>query len=290
MKAYSGFLVSLVVFGVLPEASSSFETASHSCLFRTAPASSIISPSGTYSQPKLPLQRNGSTKLQGTFLITAAAAADAFWKNSPYTAAAVVCGIKASAADFVAQRRHYKKRIKSGEDLDVVMNEDGSLSVKELEKVNLQRNMAYILYGSMYQGLAQEFIYNHIYPALFGAGTDLVTVASKVMFNMIFQTTLVTLPIAYMSKAMIFRYSLKEAFRRYIDDIKHHKLLVKFYMLWLPVMSLAFSIIPEHFQVTFIAMVSFFWLIILSSIANKAPIIQDEECTLVDGNTCNIDG
>ena len=245
MKLYSaGFLVSLVVFGVLPEASS-FETA---CL----------------------------------------AAADAFWKNSPYTAAAVFCGIKASAADFVAQRRH--RTIESGKDLDVVMNKDGSLSVKQPEKVNLQRNMAYILYGSMYQGLTLEFIYNHLYPKMFGTGIDLVTVASKVMFDMLLQTTLVTLPIAYMSKAVIFRYSFREAFRRYIDDIKNHKLLVKYYMLWFPVMSITFSVVPEHFRVTFIAMVSFFWLIILSSIANKTPVIQDEECSLVDGNTCNIDG
>ena len=264
MKAYcQGFIISLVVFGVLPKEVSSF---------------------------KLPLQRTGSTKLQGAFITTAAAAADAFWKNSPYTAAAVVCGIKASAADFVAQRRHYRKRIQSGEDLDVVMNEDGSLSMEEPEKFNAQRNIAYILYGSMYQGLTLEFIYNRIYPVLFGTGTDLVTVASKVMFNMIFQTTLVTLPIAYMSKAIIFKYSFREAFRRYTDDIKHHKLLVKFYMLWFPVMSIAFSIIPEHFRVTFIAMISFFWLIILSSIANKAPIIQDEECILIDGHACDIDG
>ena len=124
---------------------------------------------------------------------------------------------------------------------------------------------------------------------MFGTGIDLVTVASKVLFDMLIQSTLVTLPTAYMSKAVIFRYSFREAFRRYIDDIKNHKLLVKYYMLWFPVMTFTFSVVPEHFRVTFAAMVSFFWLIILSSIANKETP-DEEECSLVDGFTCDIDG
>jgi hypothetical protein len=52
------------------------------------------------------------------------------------------------------------------------------------------------------------------------------------------------------------------------------------------------------YRITFTATVSFFWLIILSSIASKTPVIGDddddddeyEECSLVDGLTCNIDG
>jgi hypothetical protein len=56
--------------------------------------------------------------------------------------------------------------------------------------------------------------------------------------------------------------------------------------------------VPEHFRVTFIAAVSFFWLIILSTIASKArpsdgenePITtKDDDCPLVDGQICDIE-
>ena len=280
MKTSLYVFKAFAIFVFLPMVSS-FQASSPSLL----PRSSVHQ-----FQPKLQsVRKKESMKLQSTFLTTAAAAVDTFWKNSPYAAAALVCGVKACVADFVAQRRHFNKRVENGEVLmDIFMNEEGLLSVKKPKKISLQRNVAYVLYGSVYQGLAQEFIFNHIYPILFGVGTDVVTVLSKVMFNLLFQTTLVTLPIAYMSKAMVFRYSFKEAFRRYVHDIKNHKLLVKFYLLWFPVNSMAFSIIPEHFRVTFIAMASFFWLIILSSIANETPINKDQESSIVDGKTVSI--
>jgi hypothetical protein len=229
---------------------------------------------------------------QSAFLSTAVATIDTFWKTSPYAAAAVTCGFKASAADIVAQKRQYKQRADELKEEAQVrdLNKEETQEMKMEKKTDLQRNVAYILYGALYQGLAQEFIYNHLYPVLFGAGTDIRTVLSKVCFDLLIQTTIVTLPIAYMSKALIYRYSFQEALRRYTDDIKNHGLLVKYFSLWGPVQCITFSIIPEHFRVTFIACISFFWIIILSSIASKTPVTDDDgECSLLDGQTCNTD-
>jgi hypothetical protein len=244
-------------------------------------------PAGQYSYQYSHVQES-KTRLQSAFLSTAIATLDTFWKTSPYAAAAITCGFKASAADIVAQKRQYKQR--ADELKEEAQVRDSNREEKQEMKTDLQRNVAYILYGALYQGLAQEFIYNHLYPVLFGTGTDVRTVLSKVLFDLLIQTTIVTLPIAYMSKALIYRYSFREAFRRYSDDIKNHGLLVKYFSLWGPVQCVTFSIIPEHFRVTFIACVSFFWLIILSSIASKTPITRDEECSLVDGQAYNIDG
>ena len=119
----------------------------------------------------------------------AVAMMDAFWKNSPYTAAALICGIKASLADFVAQKRQYKKRASGipikeiSEDLFVDNNENNDdnddanidsngnekiISIelnpndslknyaslmKEPKKMEWQRNFAYIVYGALYQGM-----------------------------------------------------------------------------------------------------------------------------------------
>ena len=225
-----------------------------------------------------------ATTLNAAGFSSALAVADAFWQNSPYAAAALTCGFKASAADLVAQGRGYQTREGSSKKaLDDIADET-------TKTADWRQNLAFLLYGAVYQGIAQEFIYNHMYPFLFGAGVGLQTVLCKVSFDLLIQTTLLTLPIAYMSKAIIYQYSFTEAFRRYIDDIKHHGLLTKYYSLWGPVQCITFSIVPVHYRVTFIAFVSFFWLIVLSSIASKRPVAKADECSLVDGQTCNIDG
>lgn len=220
------------------------------------------------------------------------AAIDALFQASPYTTAAITCGIKASSADWVAQKRQFRKRDRT------------ILSVDDTGKTDVKRNVAFLLYGAIYQGMAQEFIYNGLYPSIFGSGTSVSIVLSKVAFDLLVQSTLVALPIAYLTKALVYNYSAKEALRRYRDDVLDHGLLIKYFMLWGPVQCITFSIIPEHYRITFIACVSFFWLIILSTISSKLPKIRAPPkviekvtakaefpvCELVDGMTCNIDG
>lgn len=117
--------------------------------------------------------------------------------------------------------------------------------------------------------LVSQYIYNHLYPIWFGAGTSAGIVLKKVLFDLLIQTTLVTLPIAYLTKAMIFRHSAKQGLKRYWHDVKENGLLTKYFLLWGPVQSVTFSLVPEHLRVSFIAVVSFFWLIILSSVSAR---------------------
>lgn len=230
------------------------------------------------------------TKLNASVIAGAVAIVDTFWQTSPYAAAALTCGFKASAADLVAQKRQYKKR---EEENQIAYAADGAAAVElPMPMADYKRNFSYLLYGALYQGVTQEFVYNHLYPFWFGTGTTIGVVLSKVLFDLCVQTTLITLPIAYFSKALIYGYSFKEAIRRYIDDIVNHGLLKKYFCLWGPVQCVTFSVVPEHWRVTFIAFVSFFWLIILSSIASKMPKPSNDDgfCELVDGQTCKIDG
>mmetsp|Transcript_13929 Transcript_13929/g.33678 ORF Transcript_13929/g.33678 Transcript_13929/m.33678 type:complete len:227 (+) Transcript_13929:331-1011(+) len=196
---------------------------------------------------------------------------DAFFRTSPYAAAAMVCGMKGVCADFVAQKHQLKQRRENGEGLNVKMNRDGSLVAKLVPKIDLKRSVSFLIYGALYQGLALELSYNHLYPRLFGPHADLLSVLKKVSFDMCFQSPLLTLPVAYFSKAFVSGYSMREAVRKYVDDVLHHGLLVKYWMVWVPMMFFAFGVVPDHFRVTFCAMVSFFWMIILSAISNKVP-------------------
>jgi len=257
--------------------------------FFNAPVQSFETPAKQLSLFKGLSQNKESVQVGCSMLGNAFAGADAFFRSSPYTAVAIVCGMKGMAADFCAQKHQLKKRRE--EDMEIKMNPDGSLVTKVVQKFDLRRTAAFLIYGAFYQGIALEYSYNHIYPRLFGNGADIVSVLKKVSFDMCFQSPLFTMPVAYISKAFVFGYSFREAIRRYVDDIMNHGLMVKYYLLWVPVMFFAFGVVPDHLRVTFCAGVSFFWMILLSTIANKNPSkIEDDECALVDGATCNVDG
>ena len=205
---------------------------------------------------------------------------DAFWQTNPYTAAALICGFKATAADIVAQVQEFSTKNDNDSDEErerpttslTQSTPDPSFSFWPLlstdTDLDVKRTAAFLAYGALYQGLTQEFVYNHLYPLWFGTDTGLETVLTKVAFTLLVVTTVLTLPSLYAAKAVLEGFSLVEALEQYVYDIQHQQLLQKFYILWGPVLCLTFSVVPEHYRVTFIALVSFFWLIILSGISS----------------------
>mmetsp|Transcript_4673 Transcript_4673/g.6521 ORF Transcript_4673/g.6521 Transcript_4673/m.6521 type:complete len:249 (+) Transcript_4673:44-790(+) len=172
---------------------------------------------------------------------------DSFYQTTPYEAAFTTCGIKASAADFLAQKRE------SGDN-------------KDKEKVEFERNLAFILYGGLYQGIAQYFIYNVMFPQWFGSGHDIITVGTQVVFDLGIISPFLCLPVAYLTKSTIYGNTPIEGMKKYVNDVRYQGLLLKYYKIWFPAQCLTFGVVPEHLRIVFIACVSFFWLILLSSI------------------------
>ena len=142
-----------------------------------------------------------STELRG---ISALAALDAVFRSQPYAMGALTCGVKASTADLVAQKQL-----------------DSKSERHKPTKLDLKRTVAFMIYGALYQGAAQEFIYSHLYPNIFGPGTSPSVVAAKVLFNVFPQSILLTLPLAYLFKALVYMHSPREAMRRHWEDIKY---------------------------------------------------------------------
>ena len=130
------------------------------------------------------------------------------------------------------------------------------------------RTLAFLFYGGLYQGVCQLFIFNEVFPALFGTGTDLPTVAAKVLADQFLLTPLICLPVAYVFKAVAFRYGVGEALRRYLADAKRD-LLLKYWIIWGPVQCLTFGVVPPQWRIPFIACVSFLWTFVLSSISSR---------------------
>ena len=174
-------------------------------------------------------------------------AVDVFFRTAPYVASFMTCGFKAACSDGIAQRSENA----------------GSLDVR--------RNLAFVLYGGGYQGCFQYFVFNKVFPVIFGEGTDAMTVALKVVADQLILTPFLCLPCAYLVKALIFAYPLREGLERYLADARRD-LLWKYWLLWTPTQCLTFSVVPEHLRIAFIAGISFFWLIILSRISNRREV------------------
>ena len=217
---------------------------------------------------------------------------DSFWQGSPYTAAAIACGVKASAADMVAQKKAASDLEEEVLSMEVELQQQQPASFLPFSQAppqpqpdptplpttivatDYKRNAAFLLYGSLYQGVSQEFIYNHLYPVWFGTGQDIPTVLTKVAFDVTCQTTLVTLPVAYLIQGALLGSHPQASLRNYVSDIQHQGLLQKYVSLWGPVQCLTFGVVPEHYRVTFIAFVSFFWLIVLSQISSSSSSLS----------------
>ena len=237
------------------------KSSTDSCSFVASPASSSSDISSSSSRAnKMERIYGSSTTIIGMSGVAAATTSsvftrmgifrilNSFFKNYPYISSFLSTGVKALLADLAAQA-----------------TESGSK-----KDFDFLRNLTFFLYGGLYQGCAQYFLYNVLFPKLFGVGTDSVSVAKKVLADLLILTPFLCLPSVYFLKAIVFRYSFKEAARRYWVDVKEQKVVLKYWMLWAPVQTLTFGFIPPHLRILFIAGVSFFWLIILSKLSSKS--------------------
>ena len=185
---------------------------------------------------------------------------DTFYRTSPYEAAFVTCGFKAAMSDTIAQKAEKASR-----------------------GFSFARNAAFILYGGFYQGCFQYKMFNEIFPVIFGSSTDFMTVALKVVVDQLLLTPFLCLPCAYVVKALVFNYPVREGLERYLSDAKRD-LLWKYWAIWTPAQFLTFGVVPDHLRIVFIAMVSFFWLIILSSISSRDDATRRRSKELVSSS------
>jgi len=76
----------------------------------------------------------------------------------------------------------------------------------------------------------------------------------------------------------VYRYPKRQAIAKYITDVKENGLLTKYWSLWLPATMINFCFVPPHFRILFVASISFFWMVILSIVANNDKDV--ESCPL----------
>jgi hypothetical protein len=190
--------------------------------------------------------KNSCSAFEPAFIIPSAiSGVDVFFKTHRFATAFIAGGAQATAADFVVQRR-------------------------ESDSFCPRRNMSFLLYGGLYQGMANEYIFNTLLPFWFGTNQMLQALVAVFFFG-----SLVSLPIAYRIKALVFGYSATEGFRRYWHDVTQNGLLKKFWSVWVPVNCTNFGLVPPCYRITVNSIVAFCWLMILSAISSRQSSSSD---------------
>lgn len=255
---------------------------------------------------------------------------DNFYQTQPYIAAFLTCSVKASAADLLAQSRQLGQGLLAsttgGSRNEVALPQPVVVpatpkygqaimeSADASDGLDLQRNLGFICYGGVYQGLAQQYLFTTFYPNCFPMLSGWTSVFAQVALDMSVVGPLICLPLAYVVKAFFTGAglassappqllstqklsSLKDTavlgdlvsdlatfsiasvtagLDKYKKDIMNESLLLKYWALWIPVQLLTFGVIPPHFRVLFVAMFSFVWVIILSTIAASTPKAEQQ--------------
>ena len=269
-------------------------------------------PAGIHTTTAQTFSRSRTRPLNAFVLDTASTASviDTFFQTQPELAAFTVCSFKASAADILAQKKEESSSIAADEhgpeNLSIAttsplsqnsallsstlpINDDADQQKAEIEDagksitssttaiqgIDFQRNLGFLMYGGLYTGVAQHYLYNYVYPMLLGVDESPTLVLEKVLVDNLIAAPFLCLPVAYAFKAAFTAESgnlsfetMKDGLKKYIQDVTDQGLLFKYWSIWLPVQFLTFGVIPEQYRVPFVAMVSFFWMAILSTLSN----------------------
>lgn len=160
---------------------------------------------------------------------TASLINDFYINQNRFKVAFLTCSTKACAADLVVQwfdRAAEKRRVKNTMDGGESSKNELTTATKEKgTSIDYRRALVFLLYGGLYQGMAQEYIYNDIYATLFGSGMDILTASKKVSAEMFVLTPLLCIPAAYLIKGLMGGKTIRGALKKYRDDVVHKKIL-----------------------------------------------------------------
>ena len=287
------------VYAFLQTPSSVESTKTHP-IFRRRPFTSTISRATLRQSPIINVPRGGASYSSSSstalnFVDTAVATIDVFFRTAPYTAAFVTCCIQSSAADLLAQlnaaRQTQLSAVASNSKKDGTSTSGGQRAMAQFRAggigaaavqrisffrsiFNVKRNLSFLIYGGFYLGCAFEWLYNTIYPKLFGTDITLQSVMGKVVLDIFILAPLVTLPVSYVIKAVVCRTSIRQEMQSYWKDVTEQHLLSKYCALYGPVTAVAFTVVPAHYRVSFFAIMDFFWLLAFSSIWSTADPVE----------------
>ncbi|CAJ1949767.1 unnamed protein product [Cylindrotheca closterium] len=239
-------------------------------------SSAFSAPTKTSNHPSLKRSRVGPLRsfevmeAVGTTHAPIMSTVNSFFQTQPYLAAFLTCSFKASAADMIAQTQEMGNEKAPSSEVSSSGNNEAN------NNVNISRNLGFLFYGGIYQGMAQNFIYNVIYPSWFGTDEPLALIGKEVLVENLLFAPLLCLPIAYAFKTAFSSEeplgldTFKVGLEKYVQDVTTKGLLARYWTIWFPANMITFGVIPPHYRVVFVASVSFVWIFMLSSILSSS--------------------
>eukprot|EP00931_Biecheleriopsis_adriatica_P059488 TRINITY_DN35604_c0_g1_i2.p1 TRINITY_DN35604_c0_g1~~TRINITY_DN35604_c0_g1_i2.p1 ORF type:complete len:248 (+),score=38.71 TRINITY_DN35604_c0_g1_i2:48-791(+) len=156
-------------------------------------------------------------------------------KSLPFTMAFLLYSSKAAGCDIFAQKVIEKR--------------------KQLEA---RRMIAAALFGGVYAGCVQHFIFNRVFTVLFGSAGSIATGAKKTMADALVQTPLMWLPTFLAFDEVLCHGSIVGLKDRWCREVGP---TMKLYaMMWPAVHLYNFAFVPVELRMTVIAAASLVWL------------------------------
>ena len=161
-------------------------------------------------------------------------------RAAPLTLAFATCWIKGSASDAVSQK-----------------------VIEQRETLDLRRNLTFATFSGAYLGIGQHMVYNVAFTRLLGSGTDLLTGFKKVVADSAVHVPLIYLPLYYPFETVALgKGTVVDGLRRYRADA--YDVLTTYWSTWPVVHLISFTAMPPELRISFVACVSFVWLVYLS--------------------------
>jgi len=146
--------------------------------------------------------------------------------------------------------------------------------VEKKERLDLRRNVSFAVFSGAYLGIGQHLVYNVAFARIFGAGTDLSTALKKVVADSTVHVPMIYLPLYYPFETVVMgKGGVIDGFKRYKEDAP--AVLSTYWSMWPPVHALSFSVVPQELRISFVACVSFVWLVYLSYASHREDHSQE---------------
>lgn len=123
--------------------------------------------------------------------------------------------------------------------------------------------------------MGQNYVYNTLFPQWFGVTNSLETVSKEVFTDMFVLTPFLCFPVMYLISAAVKAEAadgesfMDAGLRKYMNHIKNENLLLKNWLLWIPVQTISFAMLPPELRIPFNSAVSFVWMMILSAMSTQ---------------------
>ena len=181
------------------------------------------------------------------------------YDRAPYTVAYGTCFVKGCIATSIA-----------------IATETEAQSSEQ----NLRRFVNYAaVFGGIYCGMGQHYLYNSLYPRILGASQSVGTASAKIAAECFVTNPFVAMPLYYVSKSLIEgEGSVLQGLLQYRRDA--WQVFKEFCITWGPAHIVTFGIVPPQFRVAWVATVSVAWLSRMSYVSHREELEAQQEARL----------